>query len=617
MTITRDVIEFIFSVALFLNAILFIPQALRILKEKSAKNVSLTTFLGFLLIQLAVILHAAITNDYLLMGGYILSVLACGSVVLLIIYYGKNKTSFANEITLEEIVAQLPEHVYWKDKNGVFVGGNINNWKDMGLKSATDFIGKTDYDVLSEKEADKIRIIDQEVMKSGQLKITEEIVTSADGKKTFYLSSKAPLKNSNHQIIGVIGTSVDITQAQQETENKLDFLENIIAVMPGHVYWLDKDGVYLGCNNNSAKTVGLNSRKEIIGKRNIDIPGFVIPDKIDAVNKQVVAQGKTIITEEPAMLPDGTEGTFLSSKVPIFNNNKEVIGLVGISIDITQQRQAEVREREALAEAATAKEHAKAETELRQAIMVLAGSIAHDMRTPLTIIRMLGEVIGKVTPSLVETYQLAQQANLPNIPDINPRQFQKLPDVSNNLGNIVTEMNDYINVTLKSLSQVLTKDLKPEDLEYCSADYCINKAISSYPFEADERELLYIDSMYQFEFMGNQILLFRVFSNLIKNSLYQIHHKNKGEIFISTRDDGEDNQILIKDTAGGASPDIVENLFDGYKTTKKQGTGVGLAFCKLTMESFQGSISCHSVEGDYIEFVLSFPKLDGKKNSNL
>ncbi len=66
---------------------------------------------------------------------------------------------------------------------------------------------------------------------------------------------------------------------------------------------------------------------------------------------------------------------------------------------------------------------------------------------------------------------------------------------------------------------------------------------------------------------------------------------------------------MVKDTAGSVNSTIVDNLFDSYQTTKQQGTGVGLAFCKLTMESFQGTISCHSVEGDHIEFVLSFPKL--------
>src|SRR3972149_11518545 len=43
------------------------------------------------------------------------------------------------------------------------------------------------------------------------------------------------------------------------------YLENIIACMPGNVYWMDKNCVYLGCNDNAARFVGLSSRKESVG----------------------------------------------------------------------------------------------------------------------------------------------------------------------------------------------------------------------------------------------------------------------------------------------------------------------------------------------------------------
>ena len=103
----------------------------------------------------------------------------------------------------------------------------------------------------------------------------------------------------------------------------------------------------------------------------------------------------------------------------------------------------------------------------------------------------------------------------------------------------------------------------------------------------------------------------RILFNLLSNALYQINKNGKGKIFISSEEQAEFNIIRFKDTAGGTSPDIVEQIFDGYKTTKEKGTGVGLAFCKLTMKSFGGDITCHSVEGDYIEFALTFPKISG------
>ena len=47
---------------------------------------------------------------------------------------------------------------------------------------------------------------------------------------------------------------------------------SLVAMFPGHVYWKDLNGVYQGCNDNAAKYVGLNSRNEIVGKTDYDLP---------------------------------------------------------------------------------------------------------------------------------------------------------------------------------------------------------------------------------------------------------------------------------------------------------------------------------------------------------
>jgi|JI102314A1RNA_FD_contig_101_554739_length_1388_multi_4_in_0_out_0_2 MtN3 and saliva related transmembrane protein len=86
-----SIVEFIFSIALFVNAILFIPQIIHLIRHKTAAGLSLLTFLGFLLIQLAIVLHGLIVRDYLLTFGYLLSMLTCGTVVFLIVFYKKGE----------------------------------------------------------------------------------------------------------------------------------------------------------------------------------------------------------------------------------------------------------------------------------------------------------------------------------------------------------------------------------------------------------------------------------------------------------------------------------------------------------------------------------------------
>jgi MtN3 and saliva related transmembrane protein len=85
-----NIVEIIFSLSLLLNALLFIPQALRIFKVKSASGLSLLTFAGFNFIQLATVCHAYLTKDWILFFGYLLSLITCGIVTFLIVRYRSN-----------------------------------------------------------------------------------------------------------------------------------------------------------------------------------------------------------------------------------------------------------------------------------------------------------------------------------------------------------------------------------------------------------------------------------------------------------------------------------------------------------------------------------------------
>lgn len=87
MKILTNIIEIGFSISLFVNAILFIPQIIQLLKTKNSKGLSLMTFFGFSIMQFFTILHAYFANDYILMAGFLLSLIFCGTVTFLIILY--------------------------------------------------------------------------------------------------------------------------------------------------------------------------------------------------------------------------------------------------------------------------------------------------------------------------------------------------------------------------------------------------------------------------------------------------------------------------------------------------------------------------------------------------
>ena len=87
MWIIGQLINLLFGLSLFVNAALFIPQIIRIVRTKQTAGLSLVTFFGFCLIQLATIAHGLLVGDYLLAFGYVLSVLTCGTVTALIIFH--------------------------------------------------------------------------------------------------------------------------------------------------------------------------------------------------------------------------------------------------------------------------------------------------------------------------------------------------------------------------------------------------------------------------------------------------------------------------------------------------------------------------------------------------
>jgi len=85
-----SIVNTIFSFGLLFNVLLFIPQALKIYKEKNARELSLLTFAGFNIMQFFTAWHAYLVGDYLLMIGFGLSFITCGAVTCLILKYKKN-----------------------------------------------------------------------------------------------------------------------------------------------------------------------------------------------------------------------------------------------------------------------------------------------------------------------------------------------------------------------------------------------------------------------------------------------------------------------------------------------------------------------------------------------
>ncbi len=149
----------------------------------------------------------------------------------------------------DEIMDNIPGHIYWKDTNYILLGSNLQQALDVGLESRDMIVGKTTYEITSKALPEEVRrehVIqtekaDSEVMESGQPKTFEERFSFADGSQKAYVSHKKPLFDKDGHVRGLLGISVDITERKQleeklqkanvlaEASNQLktEFIENM------------------------------------------------------------------------------------------------------------------------------------------------------------------------------------------------------------------------------------------------------------------------------------------------------------------------------------------------------------------------------------------------------
>ena len=114
-------------------------------------------------------------------------------------------------LLLEALMQNLPDHVYFKDRESRVIRINMSQARRFGLSDPDQAIGKTDADFFTAEHADQARADEIRVMETGQPIILEEKETWSDRGDGWVLTTKAPLRNQDGEIIGTFGISHDIT----------------------------------------------------------------------------------------------------------------------------------------------------------------------------------------------------------------------------------------------------------------------------------------------------------------------------------------------------------------------------------------------------------------------
>lgn len=113
----------------------------------------------------------------------------------------------------------------------------------------------------------------------------------------------------------------------------------------------------------------------------------------------------------------------------------------------------------------------------------------------------------------------------------------------------------------------------------------------------------------------DEIVLFHILNNLIKNAIFQINKFQKGKLTITLKMINENIYLTIRDTSSGIKPKILPYIFDEFFTTKNNNYGLGLYFSKKAIEAMEGKIVCRSIENQFTDFELIFKKKEREKNA--
>ena len=251
---------------------------------------------------------------------------------------------------LQLVLDNIPQGVFWKDRESRFLGCNAVVARSRGEKSAESLKGKTDRDFasLTPEQADYFIRKDREVMETcrPQLGIIEQ-TTRADGSLRWLETNKVPLHGADGNVIGVLGTWQDITErkkADEAVQTSQRMLQLVLDNIPQGVFWKDRDSRYLGCNALVAETFGLGNPEAILGKTDRDFAALTLEQAEFFVQKdrEVMASRRPqLAIVEQATFADGSTHWLETNKVPLFDTAGKVMGILGTWQDITSRKETE------------------------------------------------------------------------------------------------------------------------------------------------------------------------------------------------------------------------------------------------------------------------------------
>lgn len=421
-----------------------------------------------------------------------------------------------------------------------------------------------------------------------------------------------------------------------------DLLLALMETIPVNLFFKDRKSRFILASKNTAKHLGAAAIEDIIGYDDHHFFDAIHANKTAADERRLVSGEVDSIEDiEEEVRFDGSHTFVKTIKLPLFSSAGEsIVGVLGMSMDVTEQIKAEAALRAARDEAeavgteleATLEDLISTQNQLLQAqkleaIGQLAAGVAHEINTPIQYVTDNANFIatsldsmGAVFEAAVEVVEAARAAGvagdaITRFDELNAESaaaelIEEIPDAAREALEGTVRVTEIVRA-LKAFSHPGSRDGGPVDLnELVTTTLTISRNEWKYVSEvATELE----KNLPMVEGHANQ--LHQVLLILVVNSAQAIAEcvaqGEKGVITIGTRSHPADVELWVRDTGNGIPEDIAARVFDPFYTTKEIGVGSGQGLSiahAIVVEKHRGRIDFESEAGVGTTFTVRLPR---------
>ncbi len=366
----------------------------------------------------------------------------------------------------------------------------------------------------------------------------------------------------------------------KNSEELVSLLNALLDATPDLIFAKDINYKYLAHNKAFSNLVG-RAGQDLTGLSDEDI--FSNPEAINRLREtdiQVISHEKTLTNQETTVYPDGKTIKVDTLKVPFYSDEGQLMGLLGISRDVTRRVETEQQ-------LGLAKEKAEAASRAKSEFLA---KMSHEIRTPMNAVIGLSQLLSRTQLNYEQTDYV-----------------DKILNSAESLLNLINDILDYSKIEANRL----TLEQVPFTLQSV-----LDKTITICELKALEKHLEFIIDVPSAApkcLLGDPHRLQQVLINLANNA---IKFTESGHVIVKiefnqTDNNNADIKFSISDTGIGMSMEEQQQLFNAFcqadnsLTRQYEGSGLGLVICKQIVELMGGNIQVESKPGEGSTFSFN------------